>query len=442
MRGNDRAPLQPSTAESETDLKSPARARFARGLALVLGLMALVMGPRPAQAQTDYDPRSMAWNGASELVRIASEHDIDVRPVRTLDWEALRPGEAVLVMYPRRPLGVADLSAFLDDGGRVAWFDDFGASEQFLDWFQFHRDPNVRGVPRAPELPELLVARPRSAHMLTEGVDVVVTNIPVALSHPRLTPVFDFPPEGQGFLLVGQIGRGKLVVGGDPSMLLNTMMRFPGNRRFAQNLLEFLGGTNGGRVYIVWGDAQPHGVYRGRNRARTPVREAVNTLNESLAALSRAMAAPLVLRPLAMLLCLGAACVMAALTWGRKPSERYGPRGPVGTAAGIAERVALYTADKVNMLIPALRARRYLERSIVAATGARATHDVRAAVERAAARMEGPQRAEVRAVLAELDALASAAEDSAPPVVSSARFLSLWRRIDAILRAVSTERSS
>ena len=69
------------------------------------------MGPRPALAQTDYDPRSMAWNGASELVRIASEHDIDVRPVRTLDWDVLRPGEAVLVMYPRRPLGVADLSA-------------------------------------------------------------------------------------------------------------------------------------------------------------------------------------------------------------------------------------------------------------------------------------------------------------------------------------------
>ncbi len=380
----------------------------------------------------------MEWNGTSVLLQIANEADIDVRPVRTLDWGALHPGEAVLVLYPRHALGVADLSGFLDDGGRVAWFDDFGSSEQFLDWFQFRRDTNVRGTPRAPSLPELLIARPRSTHMLTENVDVLVTNIPVALTHPRLTPVFDFPPDGQGFLLVGQIGRGKLIVGGDPSIMLNSMMRFSGNRAFAKNLLTFLDGGNHGPVYLVWGDAQSRGAYRGRNRPRTPVREAVNTLNDSLTALSRAMSAPVVLRPFAMLLALGAACVMAALTWGRKPSERYGPRGPVGAAAGIAERVALYTAERANMLIPALRARRYFEQSLLRALGGRATTDVRAAVDRASGRLDESRRGEVRALLTELDSIASAAEDPSPPRVSPARFLSLWRRIDAILRAVSS----
>ncbi|MFO0646133.1 MAG: DUF4350 domain-containing protein [Polyangiales bacterium] len=419
-------------------MKSLHAPLFARWTALVFGVLLALAVPRPASAQTDYDPRSMEWNGTSELLRIATEADIDVRPVRTLDWEALRPGEAVLVLYPRHPLGVVDLSAFLDDGGRVAWFDDFGASEQFFDWFQFHRETRVRGTPRTPELPELLLARPRSAHMLTDGVDVLVTNIPVALTHPRLSPVFDFPPDGQGFVLVGQIGRGKLVVGGDPSLMLNTMMRFAGNRAFAKNLLTFLDGGNRGPVYLVWGDAQPRGTYRGRNRPRTPIRGAVNTLNDSLTALSQALSAPLVLRPFAMLLCLGAACVMAALTWGRKPSERYGPRGPVGTAAGIAERVSLYTAERVNLLIPALRARRYFEQSLLRSLGARASTDVRAAVDRASDRLDATRKAEVRAVLSELDAIASAAEDAAPPRVTPARFLSLWRRIDAILRAVSS----
>lgn len=407
-----------------------------RFVLFALTLALLAWGPA-ARAQADYDPRSSAWNGTSELLRLATDGDIDVRPVRTLDWDVVRANDAVLVLYPRRALGVADLSAFLDEGGRVAWFDDFGASGQFLDWFQFRREVRVQGIPRAPDLPELLLARPRSAHMLADGVDVLVTNIPVALSHPRLTPVFEFPPGDQGFLLVGQIGRGKLVVGGDPSLMLNTMMRFAGNRRFAQNLLDFLGGDHRGHVYLVWGDAEARGLYRGRTRGRTPAREAVNTLNDSLAALSRALAAPVVLRPLAMLIALAAALVMAALTWGKKPSERYGPRGPEGTAAGIADRVGLYTAERVNLLIPTLRARRFVEQSLLRALGVRATRDVRTALERALDTLDASRRTEARALLGELDAVARRAEDPTAPTVSPARFLSLWQRIDAILRAAS-----
>lgn len=401
-------------------------------------LCALLLHPAAASAQADYDPRSPAWNGTSELLRVASEADIDVRPTRSLDWDTLRPREALLVLYPTRSLGIADLSAFLEDGGKVAWFDDFGASGPFLDWFRFRREGRVRGVPRAPELPELLLARPRSAHALAEGVDVLVTNIPSALSHPGLTPVFDFVPAGndppQGFLLVGQIGQGKLVVGGDPSVLVNTMMRFPGNRQFARNLLSFL--ADGRRVHLVWGDARVSGIYRGRSRARTPVREAVNTLNDSLTALSRALGTPAALRPLAMLLSLAAACVMGAVVWGRRPSERYGPRGPVGAAAGVSERVALYAAGKVNLLVPALRARNYFEQAFFRAFGVRPPADLHALVRRAGPRLGEARAREALSLLVELDGLRDAAADPTPPVVGPARFLSLWRRIDAILRAL------
>jgi len=405
---------------------------------IVLALCAALSWPATARAQVDYDPRSPAWNGTSELLRVATEADIDVRPTRSLDWSTLRPREAILVLYPMRSLGIADVSAFLEDGGKIAWFDDFGASEQFLDWFRFRREARVRGVARAPELPELLLARPRSTHALADGVDVLVTNIPVALSHPGLTPVFDFVPLAnappQGFLLVGQIGQGKLVVGGDPSVLVNTMMRFPGNRQFARNLLTFL--ADGRRVHLVWGDARVSGIYRGRSRARTPVREAVNTLNDSLTALSRALGAPTALRPLAMLLSLAAACVMGAFVWGRRPSERYGPRGPVGAAAGVAERVALYAAGRLNLLVPALRARNYFERSLLRSFGVRPPVDLHALVRRASVRLGDAQSREALALLTELDALRDAASDATPPEVDAARFLSLWRRIDAILRGL------
>lgn len=421
---------------------TPTSGALRRATAAVALFCVMMLRVEVASAQADYDPRSPAWNGTSELLRVATEADIDVRPTRTLDWDTLRPREAILVLYPTRSLGIADLSAFLEDGGKVAWLDDFGASEPFLEWFRFRRERRVRGVPRAPELPELLLARPRSAHALAEGVDVLVTNIPSALSHPGLTPVFDFVPPGdaqpQGFLLVGQIGQGKLVVGGDPSVLVNTMMRFPGNRQFARNLLTFL--ADGRRVHLVWGDTRVTGIYRGRSRARTPVREAVNTLNDSLSALSRALGAPSALRPLAMLLSLAAACVAGALVWGRRPSERYGPRGPVGAAAGVAERVALYAAGKVNLLVPALRARNYFEQALLKGLGVRPPADVHALLRRSGTRIGEAAARDGVALLTELDALRDAASDPSPPEVRPERFLSIWRRIDAILRALERTR--
>jgi hypothetical protein len=403
-------------------------------------LFVLCLLPAHALADDDYDPRSLDWNGTSEIIRTATDAHIDLRPERTLDWDNIQRGQALLVLYPRENLGVADLSAFLDDGGRVAWFDDFGASRSFYEWFQFRRETNVQGIPRTPELPELLVARPRGAHALTEGVDVLLTNIPVALSHPRLTPVYDFAGGNQGFLLVGQIGSGKLVVGGDPSVVINSMMRFPGNRRFARNLLEFLGTGTRGRITMVWGNTRVRGIYRGRSRARTPAREAVNTLNDALTALSNTLSAPTVLRPFAMLLALGAACVMAAITWGRRPSERYGPRGPAGTAAGVAERVALYTTSTTNLLFPVMLARRYFEQSLLRAVGVRPPADVRAVLDRMKSRLTSAQRAEVQSLLVELDELASGADEGHAQRVTTTRFLSLWRRISAILTAIGSEK--
>jgi hypothetical protein len=413
-----------------------------RRVAAILAFFVTWVTTSTAYAQVDYDPRNLMWNGASELVQLASTSDIDVRPVRMLDWSTVRARDAILVLFPRQRLGVVDLSAFLHDGGRVAWFDDFGASSEVYDWFQFRRELEVRGTPRTPELPELLIARPRSSHALTDGVDVLLTNIPVALSHPRLTPVFDFPPGGQGAILVGQIGRGKLIAGGDPSVFLNTMMRFPGNRRFARNVLEFLSSSEGGKIYLVWGDAQSTGLYVGRDAPRTRTRGAINQINTLLKDASHVLAHPNVLRPFALLIALATACVMAVLVWGRRPGERYGPRGPVGTAAGIAERVQLYTSDETrNLLIPALRLRRVIEQAILRASGDRPPLDVRASLLRLKHRLSEPQRTLLAQRLAELDTLASAASEHTPPTVTPARFLSLWNGIGAILRSLSDKRS-
>jgi len=405
-------------------------------------MTALVLGftPSLAWAIPDYDPQSRSWSGTSELVRIAAEAEVELRPSTTLDWGQMPRGGALLVLHPRNSLGLADVSAFLDDGGRVAWLDDFGASEEFWRWFQFRSEPVQEGVPRTPELPELLVARPRMVHPLTVGVDALVTNLPVALAHPRLRPVFDFEGRGQGLLLVGQIHAGKLVVAGDPSVLINTMMRFPGNRQFARNLLSFLAAAPGGRVTMVWGDVRVRGQWQGRTRARTRRREAVNTLNTAFRSLSDALAAPSVLRPFAALLALAVACIVAALAWGRRPSERYGPRGPVGATAGVTERVAIFSARGANLLLPALLARSLLEGALLRAVGVKPPTDVRAVLDRLSMRLGSTQRDDIRAVLTELDVVARGVEDGERARVSPKTFVAIWRRVSGVLRGIESTR--
>ena len=402
--------------------------------------LALGFTPSLAWAIPDYDPQSHTWSGTSELVRIAAEAEVELRPTSTLDWSQLPRGGALLVLHPRNSLGLADVSAFLDDGGRVAWLDDFGASEEFWRWFQFRVEPVVGGVPRTPELPELLVARPRLVHPLTLDVDALVTNLPVALAHPRLRPVFEFVGQAQGLLLVGQIHAGKLIVAGDPSMLINTMMRFPGNRQFAHNLLAFLAARPGGRVTMVWGDVRVRGQWQGRTRARTRRREAVNTLNTAFRSLSDALASTAVLRPFAALLALAIICIVAALTWGRRPSERYGPRGPVGATAGVTERVAIFSAPGANLLLPALVARTLLEGALLRAVGVKPPTDVRAVLDRLATRLGAAQRDDIRAVLTELDLVARGVEDGERARVAPKTFVAIWRRVAGVLRGIDDPR--
>src|SRR4029079_1334714 len=105
---------------------------------------------------------------------------------------------------------------FLEEGGRLALLDDFGEGAALFQWFQVVRSEDVHGEAVSPTLPGLLIAHRRSEHALAEGVGSLITNEPVVLSHPRLSPVFALSEDPrQGIVLAGQVGRGRLVIGGD-----------------------------------------------------------------------------------------------------------------------------------------------------------------------------------------------------------------------------------
>jgi hypothetical protein len=62
--------------------------------------------------------------------------------------------------------------------------------------------------------------------------------------------------------LVGQAGHGKLVVVGDPSALMNSMLRYPGNAQLARNLSAFVE-RSGGMVYLQSGAFEQVGAFAG-----------------------------------------------------------------------------------------------------------------------------------------------------------------------------------
>jgi hypothetical protein len=70
------------------------------------------------------------------------------------------------------------------------------------------------------------------------------------------------------------------------------------------------------------------------------------------------------------------------------------------------------------------------------AVGLKPPTDVGAIIARAKDRLDLEQQAELRAVLVELDEVGGHANDGGSTRVQARRFLSLWRRISAILTAL------
>ncbi len=230
---------------------------------LTAGLALLVIGTlsssTPAQVGDTKEPfatSSANWEGYSEFVRLA-QRQLGTKRVRLttqLDFDTLRPGDAVIIVHPLQSLDDASLSAFLADGGRVGLLDDYGQGENLLRKFDIRRVP----APPDPERrlranPDLAIAVPsiqlvagaeRGRHPMTEHVDQVVTNHAVAFRHPDLTSVLEIRDTAGGAGSIAVTGvianQGRLFALGDPSVFINLMMRYPGNRQLAEGLIHYL----------------------------------------------------------------------------------------------------------------------------------------------------------------------------------------------------------
>jgi hypothetical protein len=230
---------------------------FAIAITLIFGAISAVAAP--------FDLIGTDWEGCADFVRMAREELTETRIISTdhIDYSTLTPEDSLILLHPEKTLDVMSLTRFMHAGGRVILLDDYGTGDALLEHFDLERVP----VPEHPQQElrhnsELAIAVPAGLHAVVSDVDRVVTNHPTGLKHPGLSPVLKIVgTSGDPDVLIavaGQVSNGRLLVVGDPSIVINSMLRYPGNKAFAKGLIRYAAdddtwGKRNGHIYILSG---------------------------------------------------------------------------------------------------------------------------------------------------------------------------------------------
>ena len=343
-----------------TALSSFGRSR--RGLFVLAA--AAAWGIAREAAASPFDIADTQWEGLSQFYEIAKKElgPDRLKPVATLDWSAVRADDGILFLHPSEPIDAQEASEFMKLGGRVAVIDDFGRGDDLLKRFKIQR-VRMPGRPVAAlrSNPELPIAEPwleisrgqiGSPHPVVANVKRMVLNHPMALVHPDLSPVLKVRLSGSEDAIVavaGQVDKGRLFAMSDPSALINSMLRYPGNRAFAAGLIRYLANDaerGQGRLFLVANNYKQEGSVGGDRSMIQDAEAALRQLADSLADV-RKTGLP------SWLLAITAAVAVAAMgVWvGRasgkpykSPLPRYARATPLVARGGVAGRFAMLAA--------------------------------------------------------------------------------------------------
>ncbi len=325
---------------------------------------------RPAAAAFEFN--ESGWEGASELLSLARERlgAQRVKLVAKLDYSQLTPRDGVLILHPLNELDYEAVSAFLVRGGRLAVLDDFGVGDRLFRHFQIFRvNAPLRPAASLRDNPAFALAVPavqsvagqeQNRHPIVADVERVVTNHPSALTNPNLTPVLTIPALGEPdatLAVTGVIkGKGRLFAMGDPSVVINLMLRYPGNRSFARGLVEYLveddgtGVPRGGVLYLLANRFDQAGSNASTDLLAGGLSQLAATTNETLATWHREGV------PAPVALSLAALAALAALGWvglaalrrHRPAPPRHATAAPLLAQGGLPGRAAILGASSTD----------------------------------------------------------------------------------------------
>ncbi len=326
---------------------------------LFLAAMSLVS---PSVLADESPFQRSTWEGLSEFVDLARSELGSARLIlnERIAYDELKPEDAVLLIHPEGTLDSENLARFMRDGGRVLLFDDYGDGDELLGYFGIQRVP----LPDHPadqlrHNPALPLAQPSSMHVVTENVQKVALNHASGVHHSGLSPLLHVQNGGGGpdvqVALAGAVERGRLLVVGDSSFIINDMLRYRGNRAFARGCVKYAvdddtWGPRRGRLFVTYGPLVQRGSYRTATPWLDEVRHAmVQSLSDAKKhGLSDTMAY--------ILSVITSASIVAWLTF--RVARRYRPRTPsyarpipLEDQGGVAGRAALASESRTLALL-------------------------------------------------------------------------------------------
>ncbi len=362
-----------------------------RGLTLGLAALALatvffsLASLAPARAEAaPFELKGEDWEGLSEFLRTAEVELGTSRVVATsnLDLHRLDPADGIVLVHPTRALDVEELSAFMSAGGHIVLLDDYGTGDELLAKFDVRRRP----LPSRPARtlrgnPALAIAEPGAElHQSLGDIADVVTNHATGLEQPALSPILVVRGEGEDDVLLsvaGVVGKGRLLAIGDGSVLINSMLRFPGNRKLALAVVRYAiedetWGKRSGKLYVVANDFDTTGSF---GQQESPFAGATNELRravaESLDALRHNGVSPVATYVAALAVGIGVLFWTAARA-GKMHSHatpRFARGVPVVAQGGIAGHAAVLGAPATSRALAILELKSALEEEIATRLG-------------------------------------------------------------------------
>ena len=328
-------------------------------ISLAIGLAVIA---RPVAAAA-FDFNDGTWEGGSEFLNLARQRLSVPRVVlaASINFSDLTPADGLVIIHPTVSLSTDSLNDFMLSGGRVAVLDDFGTAGPFLERFEIRRtNPPHHPAEALRGNPNLAWAVPVNLHLdtpndaphgLVVGLSRLLTNHSTVLTNPGLTPLLEIrTTDGEAFPLAvsGLIGkRGRLLVVGDPSVVINQMLRYPENRLFAEHLVDYMvsddtWGPRGGRIYLL---ANGFSQVPLQDNLLSP-RRAASRARETWLAMAQAR----IPEHVAWFLGLLSAVAIGRMAWracGRRPNvyrPRFAAAEPLVSQPGIAGRAAVLGA--------------------------------------------------------------------------------------------------